>query len=83
MLLGRILPCSSVYCNPPRQQEKRKDSLPQAPGFCAEGIFIFALYFDTDSIICLNMHLKKIIDITHQRKQSNIYAAMVDMTSQV
>ena len=28
--------------------EKHKDSFPQAPGFCADDVFIIAVYFNTD-----------------------------------
>ena len=39
-----------VYCKPLRQQKKRKDSFPQAPDFCADGISILAIHFGVDNI---------------------------------
>ena len=42
--------CSAVYCKPLGQQKKHKYSFPQAPGFCTEGIFVFAMYFGADYI---------------------------------
>ena len=48
-MLSRILPGSAVYCKYPGQQEKHKDSFPQAPGLCADGIFNFAMQFGADN----------------------------------
>ena len=30
------------------KRKKHKDSFPQAPGFCADDVFIIAVYFNTD-----------------------------------
>ena len=49
-LPSRISPVSSVYCKPLGQQKKSKYSFPQAPGFCADGIFILVMYFSADNI---------------------------------
>ena len=43
-LPSRISPGSPVYCKPFGQQKKSKDSFPHAAGFCADGIFILAMY---------------------------------------
>ena len=47
----RISPGSPVYCKPLGQKKMLKDSFPQAPGFCANGIFyIMVMYFGADNI---------------------------------
>ena len=51
-LPSRILPGSPVYWKPLGQQKQSEDSFPQARGFCADGIFILAMYFGAD-----NLHL--------------------------
>ena len=49
-LPSRILLGSAVYCTPLGQYKKKhKDSFPQAPGFCADDVFIIAVYFNTDT----------------------------------
>ena len=50
-LSSRILPGSAVYCKCLGQQKKRNDSFQLAPGFGADDMFIFAVYFDTDSLL--------------------------------
>ena len=49
-LTSHILSGSPVYCNPLGQQKKRNDPFPQAPDFCADGIFILLMYFGADYI---------------------------------
>ena len=49
-LPSRISPGFPVYCKPLGQQRKSEDSFPQAPGFCAEGMFILAMYFGADQL---------------------------------
>ena len=41
-LHSRILPGSPVYCKPLGQQKKHEDLFPEAPGFCANSIFILS-----------------------------------------
>ena len=41
------LPGSAVYYTRLWQQKKRNCSFKQVPSFFADGIFIFAVYFDT------------------------------------
>ena len=49
-LPSRISAGSAVYCKPLGQQTKSEDSFRQAPGFCADGIFILIMYFGVDNI---------------------------------
>ena len=49
-LPSHILPGSPVYCKPLGQQNKRNDSFPQSPGFCADGVFMLLMYFGADNI---------------------------------
>ena len=59
-LPSRISAGSPVYCKPLGQQKKSKDSFPHAPGVCANGIFILAMYFGADDI-----HLTDKISLYH------------------
>ena len=49
-LQSSTLPSSAVYCTLLGQEKKHKDSFPQAPVFCADDVFIIAVYFNTDVI---------------------------------
>ena len=49
-----------VYCKALGQQKKREGSFPQAPGVCADGIFILVVYFGSD-----NIHLTDKISLHH------------------
>ena len=59
-LPSRISPGSPVYCKPLGQQKQSEDSFPQAPGFCADGNFILAMYVGAD-----NLHLADKISLHH------------------
>ena len=72
-----ILPGSALYCKRLGQQKKRKDSFQWAPGFCADGIFIFAVYFDMDTLL----ERKSTIPLTNNDKP--IYVVKSDFVSQV
>ena len=49
-LPSHISPGFPVYCKPLGQQNKCKDSFPQAPDFCADSKFILVMYFGADNI---------------------------------
>ena len=71
------MPGSAVYCKRLGQQKKRNDSFHYALSFFADGSFIFAVYFDTDTL------LGRKLSISLNNNDKPIYAVKTYFVSQV